>query len=131
LTERRQGKETTNETQRVPEDGGRQPPRPEALEEGRGLGGNGFYMFGDKGTFLSGGEYCQSPRLIPESAMKVFAPNRPEETIPRVPGGNQWQEWIRTCKGEGPKPGEYAWYRLEVTKNHGMDSSQIGELELL
>lgn len=28
-------------------------------------------------------------------------------------------------------PGEYTWYRLEVTKNHGMDSSQIAELELL
>jgi len=86
-------------------DGRKTPPRPEALEKDRGFGGNGFYMVGDKGSILSGSIYCTGPRLIPETAMRAFIAQPPEKTIPRVPGANPWQEWIRACKGEGPAPG--------------------------
>ncbi len=87
-------------------DGGRKPPRPEALEPGRNLAAGGFYMIGDKGTIMNSGDYCQSPRLVPGTAMREFMQNgRPEQTIPRVPDGNQYKEWINACKGEGPKPG--------------------------
>jgi hypothetical protein len=34
--------------------------------------------------------------------MRDFLPNRPPETIPRIPEGNHYQEWIRACKGGKP-----------------------------
>lgn len=86
-------------------DGKKMPPNPPGLEQNRGIGGNGFYMVGDKGCILSASIYCSGPRLIPETDMKAFMSKQPEKTIPRIPGGNQWQEWIRACKGEGPAPG--------------------------
>ena len=62
----------------------------------------GQLLIGEKGTIMDTTDYCNSPRLIPESAMKAF--KRPEKTIPRVPRGNHYQEWINAIKG-GPKPG--------------------------
>ncbi len=85
-------------------DGGKLPPRPKDLEEGRKLSRGGQLLIGDKGTIMDTSDYCRSPRLIPEQAMKDFLPNRPEQTIPRVPGGNPYFEWIMACKG-GPAPG--------------------------
>lgn len=85
-------------------DGGKKPPRPKDLEEGRELPRGGQLLIGDKGTIMDTSDYCKSPRLIPEQAMKEFLPNRPEKTIPRVPGGDPYQEWIAACKG-GPAPG--------------------------
>ena len=46
--------------------------------------------------------YCEGPRLIPETKMQAF--KRPEKTIPRVPDGDPYKEWITACKG-GPMPG--------------------------
>jgi len=86
-------------------DGGKLPPRPKALEQERKLGGNGFYVLGDQGCILGGPIYCESVRMVPETAMQAYLPKRPAKTLPRVPGGNQWQEWIKACKGEGPPPG--------------------------
>ena len=86
-------------------DGGRKPPVPVGLEKDKGLGNNGFYMVGDKGVILSDGDYCQSPQLVPQTAMKEFLAHRPEKTIARVPNGNQFVEWTKACKGEGPMPG--------------------------
>jgi predicted dehydrogenase len=85
-------------------DGGKKPPRPKDLEEGRELPRGGQLLIGDKGTIMDTSDYCRSPRLIPEQAMKDFLPNRPEKTIPRVPDGNPYQEWIAACKG-GPAAG--------------------------
>ncbi len=31
--------------------------------------------------------------------MKEFGPSLPPKTIPRVPGGNHFQEWVTACKG--------------------------------
>lgn len=86
-------------------DGGRLAPRPKALEPEREFQKSGVYLVGDKGTILSYNDYCSSPRLIPETAMQEFMKNIPEKTIPRIPGSNQYQEWILACKGEGPMPG--------------------------
>ena len=85
-------------------DGGKLPPRPKALEEGRKLSRGGQILVGDKGTIMDTSDYCRGPRLIPEQAMRDFLPNRPEKTIPRIPGDNPYQEWIAACKG-GPAPG--------------------------
>jgi predicted dehydrogenase len=45
-------------------DGGKLPPRPPELEEGRSLGDNGILFVGDKGKILCGG-WSGAPRLIP------------------------------------------------------------------
>jgi len=83
-------------------DGGKKPERPKALEGNRKLSKVGQLLVGEKGTIMDGSDYCSSPRLIPESAMK--AAKRPPKTIPRVPRGNHYQEWINGIKG-GPRPG--------------------------
>jgi predicted dehydrogenase len=76
-------------------DGANNPPRPEELEEGRNLPGQGGVYYGDKGTLLS--PHMGTPTLIPY--LKGF--KFPEPFLPR--GINHYQEWIRACKG-GPKP---------------------------
>ncbi len=83
-------------------DGGKKPEKPKDLEPNRNLAKVGQLLIGEKGTIMDTTDYCNSPRLIPESAMKAF--KRPEKTIPRVPRGNHYQEWINAIKG-GPKPG--------------------------
>jgi len=84
-------------------DGGLMPPRPDELEEGRKMGDEdgGVLFIGDKGKLMCGC-YGKSPRLIPESAMKDF--KQPDQTIPRVPGGEGGHEkdWIRACKDGKP-----------------------------
>ncbi len=96
-------------------DGKKKPPRPASLEEGRSVPAQGVYYHGTKKTLASFSAYCNSPRLIPESDMREFAPNRPEETIPRVKGGH-FAEWIRACKGEGPMPGSNFEYAGPLTE---------------
>ena len=79
-------------------DGKRKPPRPPELEEGRELNKaiGGQLIYGEKGTLMAD-VYGKSPRLIPESKMREFLPNRPPQTIPRSPG--HMTEWIEACKG--------------------------------
>jgi predicted dehydrogenase len=90
-------------------DGGKLPPRPPGLEEGRTFEERyGYYLVGDGGVIYDPSEKCSSPRLLPEARMR--AATFPAKTIPRVPGGDPFQEWINACKG-GPAPGsgfEYA-----------------------
>ena len=63
-------------------DGGKLPPRPEALDVTRQLGDNGIYFVGDKGCILAGG-WSGTPRIVPESKMQQFV--IPAKTIPRCP----------------------------------------------
>jgi predicted dehydrogenase len=83
-------------------DGGLLPARPAALEPGRRMGNKdgGILLIGDKGCILAGC-YGESPRLVPEAAMKKY--KRPPRTIERIPDGpdGHEQNWIRACKG-GP-----------------------------
>jgi hypothetical protein len=74
---------------------GQTPPPPKDLEEGRKLPEEGGVLFkGDKGTILCG-VYGDSPRLIPDTAMKAF--QRPEKTLARIKGGHE-QNWIDAIK---------------------------------
>ena len=74
---------------------GQPPPRPKELEEGRELAYDGGVLFkGDKGTIMCG-VYGDSPRLIPETAMKAY--QRPEKTLPRIKGCHE-QNWIDAIK---------------------------------
>lgn len=76
-------------------DGGLLPPRPEELEDGRELNPeDGILFIGDKGKMLVDGWGGESPRLIPESAMKAY--KRPPKTLPRSIGHHN--EWIKACK---------------------------------
>lgn len=78
---------------------GLEPPRPPELEDNRKLPEEGGVLFkGSKGTIMCG-VYGDSPRLIPESAMKEF--KQPEKSLPRVDGTHE-QDWIRACKERKP-----------------------------
>jgi hypothetical protein len=86
-------------------DGGLKPPRPEELEDGRPLKGEGeedegLLFVGDHGKILcsfNGGH----PKLIPQSKMDAYKP--PPPTLPRSPGNER--EWLDACKGGKTKPG--------------------------
>ena len=81
-------------------DGGLRPPRPEELDKGQKLPGEGLLLIGDKGSILCsfmGG----SPTLLPESRRKAFEP--PPKTLPRSIGHDR--EWIEACKGSKNAPG--------------------------
>jgi len=78
-------------------DGGKKPPRPVELEEGRKLGSNGIIFLGDKGTIMCG-SHAGAPVLIPESKRKAY--KRPEKMLPRSPGHHR--EWIEACKKGDP-----------------------------
>ncbi len=78
-------------------DGTKKPPRPAALEADRELSGSGQLYFGSKGVIMDTNDYCDSPRLIPESAMKDF--KRPPKTLERVKDGH-YQNWLHAIRGE-------------------------------
>ncbi len=89
----------------VPEELNEEPPKSVKGKDGkakpgkkRSLPRSGSLYIGTKGKLLVGGDYAESPRLIPESAWKAF--KRPESTIPKSPGHKQ--EWVMAIKGEKP-----------------------------
>ncbi|MFH1745962.1 MAG: Gfo/Idh/MocA family oxidoreductase [Planctomycetota bacterium] len=83
-------------------DGGLRPKFPEDLELGRKYATGGCLFIGKKAKILVSGDYCDSPRIIPETRMKEIG--KPPEMLERSPG--QVEEWIMACKGE--KPANYA-----------------------
>jgi predicted dehydrogenase len=85
---------------------GLEPPRPPELEDGRKLPKEGGILFkGDRGTIMCG-VYAQSPRLIPESAMKAY--KLPGKTLPRVNGTHE-EDWIRACKDGQPASADFGY----------------------
>jgi predicted dehydrogenase len=95
-------------------DGGKLPPRPKGLEASRAFEERyGYYLVGDSGVIYDPSEKCASPRLLPESRMREA--KFPPKTIPRVPGGEPFQEWIAACKG-GPLPGSNFEYAAPLTE---------------
>ncbi len=86
-------------------DGGKLPKRPKDLGPDRAFETRrGYLMYGDKGTIYDPNEKCEAPRIVPESKMRALASKPLPKTVPRVPGGDLFQEWINACKG-GPKAG--------------------------
>ena len=79
-------------------DGGLLPERPDELEPDRKLPESGTIFVGSKGKMWCE-TYCESPRLIPESAMQAFT-DRPAKTLPRVPGGRDGHEknWLDSIR---------------------------------
>jgi len=79
-------------------DGGKQPPVPVEMEAKK-WDDNGTLFIGDKGKIVCGA-LSEKPHLLPESLMKEY--NFPAPTIPRVPGNDAYQDFIRACKGGAP-----------------------------
>jgi predicted dehydrogenase len=92
---------------------GQPPPRPEQLEADRIMGDSegGVFFKGDKGMIMCG-TYGNSPRLIPETAMKAY--ERPAKTLPRVPDSHE-MDWVRACKS-GQQPGANFDYSGPLTE---------------
>ena len=85
---------------------GQEPPRPEGLEDGRSLPKQGGVLFkGDKGTIMCG-VYGESPRLIPETAMKAYT--RPAKTLARIKGSHE-RNWIDAIKNEGTASADFSY----------------------
>jgi predicted dehydrogenase len=80
-------------------EGGRKPERPAALEAGRELPIGGFFIVGEKGTIYEQNDYCNSPRLLPETAHRDFMAKKPERKIPSATHpGNPQAEWTHAIK---------------------------------
>jgi predicted dehydrogenase len=83
-------------------DGGLRPPTPRGVDpddprQRLGDRGHGIYYLGDQGVITSGG-WSEMPRLLPLRLHRSY--ERPEKTLPRVPGHHA--DWLRACKG-GPR----------------------------
>ena len=79
-------------------DGDLKPPFPAELELDRHYASGGCLFVGTKATILVSGDYCNSPRIIPEAKMKEIG--KPPQMLERSPG--QYKEWVKACKGEEP-----------------------------
>jgi len=79
-------------------DGGMRPALEPWFEEGRHMPDNSTLVVGTKAAVLADANYF-TVRIVPEAKMKEFGPSLPPKTIPRVPGGNHFQEWVTACKG--------------------------------
>ncbi len=111
-------------------DGGLLPPRPEELEEGHPLKGDGeeevegLLFVGDRGKILcafNGGH----PKLIPDAKMNSY--KQPPQTLPRSPGNER--EWLDACKGGQEKPGGNFEFSGLVTESLllGNVATRLGE----
>ena len=85
---------------------GTRPPRPDDLEDGRGVPDEGgIFIKGTQGTIMAG-VYGESPRIIPEKRMQAV--KLPPKTIPRVKGSHE-QDWVRACKTGEPAGADFAY----------------------
>ncbi len=83
-------------------EGGVRPDKPKDMEESRQLAKGGQLIIGSKATVYDGNDYCNSPRIIPETKHQALTPTLPEKTIPRVPNGNPHKEWTAAIRANNP-----------------------------
>ena len=91
-------------------EGGMRPPTPAELDEdGKELPAEGMMFVGEKGKILAG-FHVDSPRLIPEKAMRgrQAPPERPRRAQ-REPGqiSAGLKQWIAACRGGAQSPGNF------------------------
>lgn len=82
-------------------DGSLEPAIPPELELGRALPENSTLIVGSKASVIAHPNYF-TVRLIPEAKMQEMASSLPAKSLPRVPGGDHFAEWITACKGGIP-----------------------------
>ncbi len=82
-------------------DGSMRPPLGPWFEEGRTIPDNATFVLGTKAAVLADANYF-TVRLLPEAKMQELGPTLPPKTIPRIPGGNHFLEWVNACKGGAP-----------------------------
>jgi hypothetical protein len=82
-------------------DGNMSPVLPPEFEEDRKLPDNSTLIIGSKASVLAHSNYL-TVRIVPEAKMKELGTSLPPKTIPRIPGGNHFAEWIGACKGGTP-----------------------------
>jgi len=82
-------------------DGNMAPVIPPELELDRKLPDNSTLIIGTKATVLAHSNYF-TVRIIPEAKMQEMASSLPPKTIPRIPAGDHFAEWINACKGGTP-----------------------------
>ena len=80
---------------------GLKPQKPAQMEPTRELAKGGQLIIGSKATVYDGGDYCLSPRFLPEAYHKelVDGGKMPPKTIPRPdPIGNPHKEWMKAIR---------------------------------
>ena len=80
---------------------GLKPDKPAQMEETRQLARGGQLIIGSKATVYDGGDYCLSPRFLPEAFHKELADGGklPPKTLPRPdPIGNPHKEWMKAIR---------------------------------
>ena len=82
-------------------DGNMEPVLPPEFETERPLPGNSTFIIGTKASVLAHSNYF-TVRIFPETKMQEFASSLPPKTIPRIPGGDHFAEWVSACKGGTP-----------------------------
>lgn len=82
-------------------DGNMEPVIPPELEVERKLPDNSTLIVGTKATVLCQANYY-TIRIVPETKMQAMASALPPKTIPRIPAGNHFAEWLGACKGGTP-----------------------------
>lgn len=89
-------------------DGRLLPFRPKGVPNDLELPKSGALLVGDEGVILHGSHGASSLRIVPESKMEAFLPNRPPKTIPRVKGTHEG-DWIRACKDGNPACSNFSY----------------------
>ncbi|MDR1789680.1 MAG: Gfo/Idh/MocA family oxidoreductase [Opitutaceae bacterium] len=84
-------------------DGSHRPPVPPELGPDAKIGRNGCFIRGEKGIIIDQSTYWNEPRLYPVELNKRRA--EIPQSIRRIPGGNQWREFLDAIHGVGPAPG--------------------------
>src|SRR5688572_575273 len=87
-------------------EGGVRPDKPSQMEAERQLARGGQLIIGNKATVYDGGDYCLSPRFLPEAFHKelVESGKMPPKTLPRPdPIGNPHKEWTKAIRANDPK----------------------------
>jgi predicted dehydrogenase len=83
-------------------EGGKKPAKPAQMEADRQLAKGGQLIIGSKATVYDGNDYCNSPRIVPESLHQKLQASFPPKTLPRVPQNEPHREWITGIRANNP-----------------------------
>ncbi len=87
---------------------------PQELFHGEPITSGGSLFVGTKGKLYSRSDYGGNNLLLPRDAFRDYRP--PTPTIPRAPHNNNYEEWIRACKGGPPAMSNFTNYSGPLTE---------------